>query len=91
MLETEIVVKYQGKTFIFEHGMQAYILEEAIFCNVPLTRLELFIDIMYGLWSGDSNMDTPISALADFLATNWRRIKNKSSSQILTDFYENYN
>ena len=92
MVDTTIKfqVIYNGKTYTFEYGSQAYIFHTGIYNDMDkkysIKTLLAYVDLVHQCYMKDSNR-TPLGELADYVATNWRKVKNLGRYEILEKFY----
>ena len=71
-------VKYKKKTYTFSCGSEAYIFHTGI-CNdvdrkYGLNALSRYVSLTQDSYMHDGN-STPLGALADFVAENWKKVK----------------
>ncbi len=87
----KIIVEYNNKTYEFNDGYYAYIFDYAI-CNefdkkYGEDKLLEFINRVKIAYLKDGNA-TPLGSLTDFMAQNWKKIKDLGTWDILDKFYE---
>ncbi len=89
MDKVKFQVSYNNKTYTFEFGSQAYIFHTGIYNQMQrygIKQLLEYVDFVHTCYLKDSNR-TPLGALADYIAENWKRIKHKGYYDVLNDFY----
>lgn len=88
--ELQFTVTYGKRTFTFAQGSKAYIFHTGIHNNVDkkygIKALLDYISFVHDCYLADDN-HTPLGALADFIANNWKKLKNKGRCAVLEEFY----
>ena len=86
----KITVEYNNKKYEFTNTTHAYIFECAIENKFDKKyshkTLMSFINLVYDCYMKDSNA-TPLGHLTDYMAKNWKKIKNLARYEILNKFY----
>ena len=86
----KITVEYKDNIFNYEHGYHVYILDYAIYHEIDkkygIDGLKAFVYRVGECYLKDSN-HTPLGAITDYMAKNWKKLKNKSRYDILDKFY----
>lgn len=87
-----IQVNYNNKTFNFEFGSEVYIFHTGLYKDMDkkhgIKGLLKYVSKVQECYLSDSNR-TPLGELADYVAENWKDMKNTCISEILEQFYEN--
>lgn len=90
MENIEFIVKYNGKGYKFDYGVEAYIFHNGLFNDMhtkySMTTLLKYVSFVFECYMKDINQ-TPVGAFADYVAENWKRVKNKSRYDVLDEFY----
>lgn len=89
MEDIKFQVIYKNKTYNFEYGSQVYVFHHGVFNNMQkrgIKQLLEYIDVVHTCYLKDSNQ-TPLGALADYVAKHWKKVKNKNYYDILEQFY----
>ena len=85
----EFIVKYNGKTFAFGFGSEAFIFHTGIYNEMEkygLKGLLNYVSLVHECYLSDSNR-TPLGALADYVAGNWKNVKSMGKYELLEKFY----
>lgn len=82
---------YKNTTYAFESGSEAYIFHTGIYNGIDreygaIILIE-YVRKVQDCYLADSNR-TPLGALADYVAENWKNFKNESCYSILDKFYK---
>ncbi len=89
--ELKFTIIYGKHTFEYQYGSQVYIFHAGIYNNVDkkygLKGLREYVSFVHNCYLSDSNR-TPLGALADYIATHWKKLKNKGRYDVLEEFYE---
>lgn len=88
-MKLKIQVIYKNKTYNFEFGSQAYIFHTGLYKGMQkhgIKRLLKYVDFVHACYLKDSNR-TPLGALADYIADNWKQVKNQDYYSVLDEFY----
>jgi hypothetical protein len=85
---------YGGKTYTFAYGSEAYIFHTGIYNDVDkqysMKTLLRYVSLVHECYLIDDNR-TPLGALADYAAENWKRVRYLGKRELLDRFYqENY-
>ena len=85
------IVHYGNHTFTFAQGSKAYILHMGIYNDFDkkygIKGLLNYVDFVHDCYLYDSNK-TPLGSLADYIAINWKKLKNKGRQDVFEKFYE---
>lgn len=88
--ELKFNVTYDKHTFTFEYGSQVYIFHSGIYNDMDkkygIKGLLKYVHFVHECYISDSNR-TPLGSLADYIATNWKKVKNKGRYDVLEEFY----
>ena len=93
MIEKELnfIVTYGKETFFYKQGSKAYIFHTGIYNDIDkeygIKGLREYVDFVHDCYLADSNR-TPLGALADYIASKWKKLKNKGRYDVLKEFYE---
>ncbi len=86
-------VTYGKHTYSFHFGSEVYIFHTGIYNNMDkkygLKVLLEYVTLTHECYLKDSNR-TPLGALADYIATHWKKIKDLGRYEILEQFYLQY-
>ena len=86
-------IKYGKRTYRFHYGSEAYIFHTGIYNGMDKTySIKVLLDyvaLTHECYLKDSNR-TPLGALADYIATNWKEVKYLGRYDILEQFYLQY-
>ena len=86
----EFQVIYKGKIYTFDYGSQAYIFHAGIYNDVDkkysIKTLLSYVDLVHQCYLKDINR-TPLGELADYIAVNWKKVKDLDRYNILEKFY----
>ena len=89
--KVELTIKYKNKTYSFKSGSEVYIFHTGIYSEIDrkysLKQLLEYTELVHDAYIGDDNR-TPLGALADYAADNWKKAKNLSPYELLDKFYE---
>ena len=89
--ELKFTVTYGKHTFTFRQGAEVYIFHTGIYNDIPkkygIKGLREYTAFVHDCYISDSNR-TPLGALADYVATRWKKLKNKGRYDVLEEFYE---
>ena len=69
-----IQVSHDGKTYNFDNGAEAFILDIGICHELPENQLIAFVSLVYECYLKDIN-DTPLGKFSDFVAMEWIGLK----------------
>ena len=85
--KVEYKVIYKNKTYTFQYGSEVYIFDTGLFNGIrsPKKLLE-YVNLVESCYLKDSNR-TPLGALADYIAQNWKLVKNLPLYDIWDMFY----
>lgn len=90
MNNIQFTVKYNGKTYSFDFGSQAYIFHTGIYNDMDKKyskkALLQYTMLVQDCYLKDSNR-TPLGAFADYVARNWKYVKELDRYEILEKFY----
>ena len=90
----EFQVSYKGNAYTFDYGSQAYIFHAGIYNDMDkkysIKTLLSYVDLVHQCYLKDI-IETPLGKLADYIATNWKKVKNLGSYDILEKFYMGVN
>ena len=88
--ELNFIVTYGKETFFFKQGSKAYIFHTGIYNDIDkkygINGLREYVSFVHDCFLADSNK-TPLGALADYIATHWKKLKNKGRYDVLEEFY----
>ena len=88
--ELKFTVTYGKHTFEYLYGSEVYIFHTGVYNNIPkkfgIKGLRQYIAFVHECYLSDSNR-TPLGALADYIAKNWKQLKNKGRYDVLEEFY----
>ena len=88
--ELQFIVTYGKRTFTFTQGSQIYIFHTGVYNDMDkkygVKGLLAYVSFVHDCYLSDSNR-TPLGALADFIAENWKRLKTKGRYDVLEEFY----
>ena len=93
MIEKELkfTVTYGKHTFTFAQGAKAYIFHTGIYNDIDkkygIKGLLAYVNFVHDCYIADDN-HTPLGALADFIASKWKKLKNKERYDVLNEFYK---
>ena len=89
--ELNFIVTYGKQTFVFKQGSKAFIFHSGIYNQIDKKYgskgLREYVDFVHDCYIADDN-HTPLGALADYIATHWKKIKDKGRYDVLEEFYE---
>lgn len=90
----QIQISYNGKTFNFTYGSQAYIFHMGLYNEVQkkygINGLLEYVSMVNDCHLKDSN-NTPLGALSDFVADHFKQCRKMSRAEILDKFYNQLN
>ncbi len=92
MEDIKFQVIYKNKTYTFEFGSEVYIFHIGIYNDMQkygIKQLLQYVEFVHTCYLKDSNR-TPLGDLADYIAENWKRVKNKNRYDVLNEFYLQY-
>ena len=88
--ELNFIVMYGKETFFFKQGSKAYILHTGIENDIDkkygIQGLRDYVSFVHDCYIADDN-HTPLGALADYVATNWQKLKKLGRTDVLKKFY----
>lgn len=88
--DLKFTVTYGKDTFAFEQGSKAYIFHTGVYNDIDkkygIKGLLEYVSYVFDCYLSDSN-HTPLDALADYIARNWEKLKNKNCHDLLDEFY----
>ena len=88
--ELQFTVTYGKQIFTFAQGSKAYIFHTGIYNDIDkkygIKGLLEYVAFVHECYISDSNR-TPLGALADYIATHWKKLKNKGRYDVLEEFY----
>ena len=88
--DPKFTITYGKHTFAFEQGSKAYIFHTGIYNDIDkkhgIKGLLEYVSFVHECYISDDNR-TPLGALADFIAANWKKLKNKERYDVLEKFY----
>ena len=88
--ELKFTVTYNNKTYTFQQGSKVYIFHIGIYNDMDkkysMRSLLKYVSFVQDCYLADDN-HTPLGALADYIATNWKKLKNKGRYDVLEEFY----
>ncbi len=91
MDEIYIEITHNGKTFSYNSGAKAYIFHTGIYNEIHkkygYSGLKEYVSLVFECYIHDDNR-TPLGALADFIALNYKICKKMSIRTITEKFYE---
>ncbi len=86
----KITIEYKGKTYTFDFGSEVYIFHTGIYNDMDKKyskkTLLQYTALIQDCYLKDSNR-TPLGAFADYVARNWKIVKNLDRTDILEKFY----
>ena len=89
--EPEFKVTYKNKVFIFSYGSEAYIFHTGVYNGVDekygMKALSEYVTLTQDCYLSDSNR-TPLGALADYIAVNWKEKRKLNKYELLDMFYQ---
>ena len=89
--ELKFTITYGKRTFAFEQGSKVYIFHTGVYNDIDkkygIKGLLTYVRFVHDCYIADDNR-TPLGALADFIAANWKKLKNKGHRKVLQEFYE---
>jgi len=84
-------VKYYDKEYTFDYGSEVFIFHTGIYNDIDkkygLEALLDYVALTHNSYLSDSNR-TPLGAFADYVATNWKKVKHLGKYNLLDKFYE---
>jgi len=92
-MKDEFVFKvlYMQKTYAFSYGSEAYIFHTGVYNDFDkkygIKNLLRYVALVQNAYLSDSNR-TPLGALADFTAENWKAVRRLNRYALLEKFYE---
>ena len=89
--ELQFTVTYNKQTFTFQQGSKAYIFHTGVYNDIDkkygVKNLLDYVNFVHDCYLADDN-HTPLGALADYIATHWKKLKNKGRYDVLEEFYD---
>ena len=89
--ELNFIVMYGKETFFFKQGSKAYIFHTGVYNDIDkkygIKGLLAYVNFVHDCYIADDN-NTPLGALADFIASKWKKLKNKERYDVLNEFYK---
>lgn len=90
MKDLQFTVTYKGKTYEYDFGSQAYIFHTCLYNKMDRKYgkrgLLQYVALVQACYLADSNR-TPLGAFADYVARNWKYVKELGRYEILEKFY----
>ena len=84
------IITYGKHTFTFEQGSKAYIFHTGVYNDIDkkygIKGLLAYVNFVHDCYIADDN-HTPLGALADYVATNWQKLKKLGRTDVLKKFY----
>ena len=88
--ELNFIVMYGKETFFFKQGSKAFILHTGIENDIDkkygMQELREYVAFVHDCYLADDN-HTPLGARADYVATNWQKLKKLGRTDVLKKFY----
>ena len=88
--ELKFTITYGKRTFAFEQGSKVYIFHTGVYNDIDkkygIKGLLTYVRFVHDCYIADDNR-TPLGALADFIAANWKKLKNEERFDVLEKFY----
>ena len=88
--ELNFIVTYGKETFFFKQGSKAFILHTGIENDIDkkygMQELRDYVSFVHECYIADDN-HTPLGAFADYIATNWQKLKKLGRTDVLKKFY----
>ena len=88
--ELNFIVMYGKETFCFKQGSKAFILHAGIENEIDekfgIQGLRKYTNFVHDCYLADIN-NTPLGALADYIAENYEELKDKGRYEVLDKFY----
>ena len=88
--ELKFMVVYGKHSFTYQVGSEVYIFHTGIYNNIPkkygIKGLREYVAFVHDCYLADDN-HTPLGALADYIATHWKKLKSKGRHDVLEEFY----
>ena len=89
--ELNFIITYGKETFFYKQGSKAYIFQTGIYNDIDkkygIKGLREYVEFVHDCYISDDN-NTPLGALADFIASKWKKLKNKERYDVLNEFYK---
>ena len=89
--ELNFIITYGKETFFYKQGSKAYIFHTGIYNDIDkkygIKGLREYVEFVHDCYIADDN-HTPLGTLVDYIATNWKKLKNKGHRKVLQEFYE---
>lgn len=89
-----IAIEHNNKIYNFNLGYEAYIFDHAVSQGIDKKygekALKEFVCLVGDCYLKDT-IPTPLGALSDYVAMNWKTVKELSRSDILEEFYDHLN
>ena len=89
--ELKFIITYGKHTFTFEQGSKAYIFHTGIYNDIDkkygIKGLLAYVNFVHDCYIADDN-HTPLGTLADYIASKWKKLKNKERYDVLNEFYK---
>ena len=88
--KVEFQAKYKNKTYTFDYGSEVFVFHTGIYNDVDkkhgIKGLLAYVALVHECYLSDSNR-TPLGALADYVAGNWKKVKSMGRYELLEKFY----
>lgn len=87
MNEVKFIVRYKNKDYEFQYGSEVYIFHTLLYNDVKcINKILKMIGIIQAAYLKDDDR-TPLGALADYVAVNWKKVKQLPPRAVLGEFY----
>lgn len=90
MGDLKFTVTYKGKIYEYAFGSQVYIFHAGVYNNMDKkygkSALFEYIYLVHNAYLADNNR-TPLGSFADYVARNWKRVKDLDRYELLEKFY----
>lgn len=84
-------VNYNNQIYTYKSGAEVMIFDYGVNNEIDrkysMKALKEYVALVYELYLSDSNDYTPLCNLCDYVARNWKKLKNKDRYDILDEFY----
>ncbi len=84
-------VNYNNQIYTYKSGAEVMIFDYGVNNEIDrkysMKALKEYVALVYELYLSDSNDYTPLCNLCDYVARNWKKLKNKDKYDILDEFY----